>query len=251
LSRQNKNHLIEKVEQGLGYVFRNEALLIEALTHKSYYHENREGASFHNERLEFLGDSVIGLVVVEYLFLHERSYTEAVLAKIKSYIVSEPVFAGIAEELSLGAYLRLGKGEKSTGGMTKKSLLANTFEAVIGAVYLDAGFEKTREIIRGLFRQRIEDAIESKDFFDYKTELQEKSQMLYGTLPEYRMVRQHGEEHQRIFTVAVYLNGKKLGTAEGRRKKEAETLAAKEALLKISGSAEVEKVDVDPEVLLP
>ena len=251
LSRQNKNHLIETVEQRLGYVFRNKGRLLEALTHKSYYHEDKEGSSFYNERLEFLGDSVIGLVVVEYLFLHHRTYSEAVLAKIKSYIVSEPVFAEIATSLSLGACLLLGKGEKSTGGRTKKSILANTFEAVIGAIYLDAGFEKTRELIRGLFRERIECALESGEFFDYKTELQEKSQLLYGTLPEYRVIAEEGEEHQRIFTVAVYLKGKQLGTASGGRKKEAETLAAKGALLSLSASAKVDEVDMNTEILPP
>ena len=251
LSRQNEHHPIKTVEQSLGYVFRNKGRLLEAITHKSYYHEDREGISLYNERLEFLGDSVIGLVVVEYLFIHEGAYSEAVLAKIKSYIVSEPVFAEIATSLSLGACLLLGKGEKSSGGRTKKSILADAFEAVIGAVYLDAGFEKTREIIRGLFRERIEHALESGEFFDYKTELQEKSQLLYGTLPEYRVIGEQGEEHQRIFTVAVYLKGKKLGIASGRRKKEAETLAAKGALLSMSASAKVDEVDMDTEVFPP
>ena len=251
MSRKNTSQFIPIVEERLGYEFANKQLLLEALTHKSYYHENKEGVSQHNERLEFLGDSVIGLVVVEYLFLHKSSYTESVLAKIKSYIVSEPVFAEIAASLSLGECLLLGKGEKSTGGRTKKSILANTFEAVAGAVYLDGGFELARDIIRGLFRERIETAIESSQFFDYKTELQEKTQMLYGKLPEYQVISQMGVEHQRVFTVAVYLNGKLLGTASGRRKKEAETLAAKEALVNMAGSAVIDKVDVDPEILLP
>ena len=230
MSRKTTSQFIHTAEQLLGYEFANKQLLLEALTHKSYYHENREGVSQHNERLEFLGDSVIGLVVVEYLFLHKSSYAESVLAKIKSYIVSEPVFAEIAASLSLGEYLLLGKGEKSTGGRAKKSILANTFEAVMGAVYLDGGFQRAREIILGLFRERMESAIESGQFFDYKTDLQEKTQMMYGQLPEYRVISQFGEEHERVFTVAVLLNGKLLGTASGRRKKEAETLAAKEAL---------------------
>jgi ribonuclease III len=251
VKQQSNTDRIEKVEQGIGYTFRDKRLLLEALTHKSYYHENRGVAPSYNERLEFLGDSVIGLIIVEYLFLHERSYTEAVLAKIKSYIVSEPVFAEIGASLSLGPCLLLGKGEKSTGGMTKKSILANTFEAVIGALYLDAGLSRTREIVHRLFRERIEAAIGSGDYFDYKTELQEKSQLLYGTLPEYRVIRQQGEEHQRIFTVAVFLLGKQLGAASGRRKKEAETLAAKEALLKMPSSPEVDEVDMDAKVLPP
>jgi len=251
LSRLNKKNHIEEVEKNLQYSFTRKELLLEALTHKSYYHENREKTDVHNERLEFLGDSVIGLVIVEFLFLHEQSYNEAVLAKIKSYIVSEPVFAEIAQELFLGESLLLGKGEKSTGGTAKKSILANTFEAVIGAAYLDGGFETVKQIIQRLFSERLMRAMESGDFFDYKTELQEKSQMLLGKLPEYHVIRQQGDEHERIFTVAVSLNGKRLGIASGRRKKEAETLAAKEALKSLSDSAKINAVDMDPEVLSP
>ncbi len=251
MRRPDINTNIEKAEKELHYNFCRKQLLLEALTHKSYYHENRDKTDRHNERLEFLGDSVIGLVVVEMLYLHEQSGSEAVLAKIKSYLVSEPVFADIAEELSLGNALLLGKGEKSTGGITKKSILANTFEAVIGAVYLDGGFEAAKEIIRRLFGGRLEHAIESGDFSDYKTELQEKTQMMLGKLPEYKVIKQQGDEHERIFTVAVSLNGRQLGVASGRRKKEAETLAAKEALKHLSGSAEINELDMDAEVLSP
>ncbi|RPI38298.1 MAG: ribonuclease III [Nitrospiraceae bacterium] len=222
------------ITESLGYVFRDKSLLEEALTHKSYYHENRETASSHNERLEFLGDAVIGLIIVEYLYLLEKQYPESVLAKVKSYLVSEMVLAEIAASLSLGKYLLLGKGEESTGGRDKKSILANALESLIGAVYLDSDYERTKSIVLDFFKGRIDSAIQSGEFFDYKTELQEKTQLLYGTLPEYRVIRQQGEEHKRVFTVAVYLNGKKLGIASGRRKKEAETLAAQKALGKIS-----------------
>jgi ribonuclease-3 len=251
LSRKSNKDQIEEVERNLQYSFTRKELLLEALTHKSYYHENRERTDVYNERLEFLGDSVIGFVIVEFLFLHEQSYNEAVLAKIKSYIVSEPVFAEIAQELSLGDCLLLGKGEKATGGINKKSILANTFEAVVGAAYLDGGFEKAKEIIQRLFRERLMNAMENGDYFDYKTELQEKSQMLFGKLPEYHVIRQQGNEHERIFTVAVSLNGKRLGIGSGRKKKEAETLAAKKALAILSESAEINAVDMDPEVFSP
>lgn len=224
---------IGSITESLGYIFKDKDLLIEALTHKSYYHENRETALSHNERLEFLGDAVLGLIVVEYLFLQEKQYPESVLAKVKSYLVSEMVLADIAASLSLGKYLSLGKGEESTGGRDKKSILADALESIIGAVYLDSGYERTKSIVLGFFKEKIDSAIESGEFFDYKTELQEKTQLLYGILPEYRVIRQQGEEHKRIFTVAVYLNDKKLGTASGRRKKEAETLAAQKALGKI------------------
>jgi ribonuclease-3 len=224
---------IAEVEKGIGYIFREKELLREALTHKSFYHENRGKTSSYNERLEFLGDSVIGLIVVEHLYLLKEKHSESVLAKMKSYLVCESVLADIAYSLHLNRYLLLGKGEEATGGRGKKSILANALEAVIGALYLDAGFEKTREIVVNFFRDRIEGAIESGEFYDFKTELQERTQFLRGTLPEYRVIRQQGEEHQRIFTVAVYLDGKRLGVASGRRKKEAEMLAAKKALERI------------------
>lgn len=227
------NHNIEAIEKKLGYIFENKGLLLEALIHKSYYHENREKASSYNERLEFLGDSVIGLIIVESLFLLEQRYAESVLAKIKSYLVCESVLADIAGSISLGKYLFLGKGEESSGGRTKKSILSDALEAVIGAVYLDGGYEKTRAIVLTFYKEKIDTTVRSGEFYDYKTELQEKSQLLYGTLPEYRVIKQDGKEHKRIFTVAVFLNGKKLGVATGKRKKEAETLAAQKALKKI------------------
>ncbi|OGW26410.1 MAG: ribonuclease III [Nitrospirae bacterium GWC2_42_7] len=223
----------ENIETHLGYVFKDRKLLLEALTHKSYYHENREKSSAYSERLEFLGDSVIGLIIVEYLFLHERKYSESALAKMKSYLVSEIMFADISGSISLEKYLLLGKGEEATGGRTKKSILADAFEALIGAIYLDAGYEKTREIVVRLFVRKIEGTIESGELNDYKTDLQEITQLLYGILPEYKLIRQQGEEHQRVFTVAVYLGEKKLGVASGKKKKEAEMLAAKKALVKI------------------
>ena len=166
-------------------------------------------------------------------------------------MVSEPVFADMARQLFLGECLLLGKGEKATGGTTKNSILSDAFEAVVGAVYLDGGFHEARALVSRLFSGLIARAIESGDFFDYKTELQEKSQLIYGRLPEYRVIKQEGDEHERIFTVAVYLEGKEAGIASGRKKKEAEALAAKQALRKISGSAEIEEVNMDPEVLLP
>ena len=225
----------EDLEQKLGYRFRSKDLLALALTHKSFYHENRGKARSHNERLEFLGDSVIGLVIVEYLFRLEAQYEESVLAKMKSFLVCESVLADISLSVSLGRHILLGKGEESTGGRSKKSILADALEAVIGAVYLDGGYEKTREIVLGFFGDRVERAIESGEFYDHKTELQEKTQLLYGTLPEYRVIKERGAEHNRVFTVGVFLEGKRMGVASGKRKKEAESLAAKKALEKIKG----------------
>jgi len=233
LSRKGESPAFRDLEEGIGYIFRNKELLREALTHKSYYHESREKASSYNERLEFLGDSVIGLIVVEYLFLHEGGYSESALAKMKSYLVCEAVFSEIAEDLSISRHILLGRGEESTGGRKKKSILANALEALVGAVYLDAGYDRTREMVLRFFRDKADRVIASGEFFDYKTELQEKTQLLYGKLPEYRLLKEQGEEHKRIFTAAVYLGEECLGTASGTRKKEAEALAAKKALEKI------------------
>jgi ribonuclease-3 len=221
------------LERSIGYSFRNKKLLTEALTHKSFYHENRGKSDSFNERLEFLGDSVIGLVIVEYLFFLEDRHSESLLAKMKSYLVCESVLADIAVSISLNDYLLLGKGEEISGGREKRSILADALEALIGAVYLDGGFEIARTVVLRFFKDKIDEAVRSGEFYDYKTELQEKTQLLYGVLPEYRLIREQGEEHKRIFTVAVFLEGKKLGVASGHRKKEAETLAAKKALDKI------------------
>ena len=226
-------HTVEDLENKLGYFFGNKDLLAEALTHTSYYHENRAKAPAYNERLEFLGDSVIGLVVVEYLFLLEEKYDESVLAKMKSYLVCEAVLADIAVSFSLGGCIRLGKGEESTGGRIKKSILSDALEAVVGAAYLDGGFVKAREIVLAFFKERIGRVIDEGEFYDYKTELQEKTQLAYGILPEYKVIKEQGMEHKRVFTVAVFLDGRELGVASGKRKKEAEALAAKEALEKL------------------
>lgn len=224
---------IAELESRLGYYFKNKELLIEALTHKSFHHENPEKAPSHNERLEFLGDSVLGLIVVEYLFNAYKDYSESSMSKIKSYLVKEAVLSDIAEGILLGTYLRLGKGEEETGGRKKKSILADAIEAVFGAIYLDGGHEYARDIILRLLMNKIDTAISSEQFFDFKTELQEKIQLRFGVLPEYRIVKQEGKEHKKIFTVDVFVGDSKLGSGRGRSKKEAETIAAKEALSKI------------------
>jgi ribonuclease III len=224
---------ISESENSLGYHFKNKKLLIEALTHRSFYHENPEKAESYNERLEFLGDSVLGLIIVEYLFLSDRKLLESVMAKTKSYLVKESVLSEIGKSISLGKYLRLGKGEEATGGRTKKSLLADAVEAIIGAVYIDGGYENAKKLILRLFKDRIDDILSSGEFHDFKTELQEKTQLLFTAIPEYKIVRQEGEEHKKIFTVEVYIAGEKFGTGFGKSKKEAETNAAKEALHKL------------------
>jgi ribonuclease-3 len=141
----------------------------------------------------------------------------------------------IAAEISLGDYLRLGKGEEDTGGRRRKSILADALEAVFGAIYLDGGFQHVRRVILELFQDRIPSVISSGQYYDYKTELQEKSQTLFGVLPEYRLISQEGDEHRKTFTVKVFIEGKPFGRGTGRSKKEAQTIAAKEAMDKLNG----------------
>ena len=155
------------------------------------------------------------------------------MAKTKSYLVKESVLSEIASSISLGKYLRLGKGEEATGGRTKSSLLADAVEAVLGAVYLDGGYKKAKELILRLFKEKIDTILSSGEFHDFKTELQEKTQLLFNTIPEYRMIKQEGVEHKKIFTVEVDIAGKKFGIWYGKSKKEAETIAAKEAIYKL------------------
>lgn len=222
-----------ELERHFGYLFENKKLLTEALTHRSFYYEHPDKSTTHNERLEFLGDSVLGFVIVEYLFLSDKNLTESAMAKIKSYLVKESVLSEIADSLFLGDYLRLGKGEEATGGRGKKSLLSDAIEAVLGAIYLEGGYQKAREVVLGLFRERIDTIMYSAVLSDYKTELQERTQLLFSTLPEYRVIKQEGEEHKKVFTIEVYIDGKMLGRGTGRSKKEAQTFAAREALLKL------------------
>lgn len=235
-------YLIKEFEDILGYSFKSKRVLINALTHRSFFHENPDKAEDYNERLEFLGDSVLGFVIVEYLYLSDSSLTESIMAKAKSYLVKESVLSEVAYSLSLGKYLRLGKGEEGTGGRTKRSLLADAVEAVFGAVYLDGGYENARQLILGLFRDKIDSVLISGEFHDFKTELQEKTQLLFTSIPEYRIIRQEGEEHKKIFTVDVYIEGRKLGTGFGKSKKEAETNAAHKALRKLRTQAGKESV---------
>jgi len=235
-------HTITELENILGYSFKNRQILVNALTHRSFFHENPDKAQDYNERLEFLGDSVLGFVIVEYLYLSDSSLTESIMAKAKSYLVKESVLSEIAATLSLGKYLRLGKGEESTGGRTKRSLLADAVEAVLGAVYLDGGYEDARRLILGLFQDKIGPVLKSGKFHDFKTELQEKTQFLFNSIPEYRMIKQEGEEHNKNFTVDVHIAGTKFGTGFGKSKKEAETNAAQEALRELQAQTGKESI---------
>jgi ribonuclease-3 len=227
---------IEGLEDSLGYRFKNKEILLTALVHKSYHHENPNEAPVCNERLEFLGDSVLGLAISEELFHNEQGFMESDMSKMKAYLVRESVLFEVASNISLGKYLLLGKGEEFTGGRAKKSILSDAVEAIFGAIFLDSDYETARSVILNLFKEKIEAVILKKEGYDFKSELQEKSQSLFGMLPEYRIVKQEGEEHKKVFTIEVYINGKFYGRGTGRSKKDAQMQAAKEALNKITSN---------------
>jgi ribonuclease-3 len=221
---------IAEIQKSIGYKFKDPGILLEALTHKSFKHENPDEATSHNERLEFIGDSVLGLVVADYLYRCDAGFTEAEMSKIKSHLVKGKVLAKLASGIALGDCLKVGKGEEGSGGRKKVSILANAMEAVFGAVFEDGGYVSVRKVILKLLKERLDEAIASGDFADYKSELQELCQMRFGCLPEYRLVAQEGMEHKKVFTFEVFIDGRPSGRGTGPTKKEAQAIAASKAI---------------------
>lgn len=215
------------------YRFSNPTLLIEALTHKSYVNERRASGRTHNERLEFLGDAVLSLIVSDYLARRYPALNEGALSKLKAKLVSETPLANAARRLDLGARLRLGRGEERSKGREKASLLADALEAVIAAVYLDGGFEASRNFAIDALSdelQQIDLLQESPGEADYKTRFQEWCQKRHEVLPRYVVLRETGPDHQKLFEVEVYIHEKLCGIGRGHSKKEAEQNAAQRAL---------------------
>ena len=218
---------MKKLENKLGYRFRDTGLLEHALTHSSYATEHRAAGITSNERLEFLGDSVLGLVVAEYLFRTHPDMPEGELTRTRAALVCEDSLHEVARTLGLGAYLRLGKGEDSGGGRSRPSILADAVEATLAAVYLDGGFDAARGIVQNfILNKEREKAVDR----DYKTGLQERVQRTPGRRVGYHLVEEIGPDHDRVFVMEVTVDGKVAGQGQGRTKKEAEQLAAKAAL---------------------
>lgn len=214
-----------ELEEAIGYHFRRRAYLEEALTHSSYVN----GKHNSNERLEFLGDSVLSVVVSKYLF-ESLDVPEGKLTKIRAKLVCEDSLYEFAKQIDLGARIKLGKGEENTGGRDRRSILADAFEALIAAIYLDGGLEEARTFIMR-FIPPIEEIRNGRLIFgDYKTVLQEIIQQNPEERIEYEITGEHGAAHQRVFTANVLLNGQTIGTGSGKSKKEAEQAAAKEAV---------------------
>jgi ribonuclease-3 len=223
------------------YRFTNPSFLTEALTHKSYVNERRDSGRKHNERLEFLGDAVLSLIMSDYLAGRYPELSEGALSKLKATLVSEAPLANAARRLNLGARLKLGRGEEHSNGRDKASLWADAFEAIIAAVYLDGGLEASRnftiEALTDELRQ-IDVLQERPGRDDYKTRFQEWCQKRYELLPRYVIVRETGPDHQKLFEVEVRVNDKVFGIGRGYSKKEAEQEAAQRALGQSEGNAE-------------
>ena len=217
---------MESLEKKLGYTFQNKELLEEALNHSSYANEHRGGLG-SNERLEFLGDSVLGFVSAEFLFKHYADLPEGDLTRMRAGLVCEQSLYEVAKELELGGYLKLGRGEEAGGGRERQSILADAVEAVFAAVYLDGGIGQVRELIERILLSQAAAAEERKD---YKTTLQEVVQRKSGQVLTYHMVSQSGPDHNKTFLFEVRLNEESVGRGEGRSKKEAEQAAARDAL---------------------
>ncbi|MCC8135790.1 MAG: ribonuclease III [Ruminococcus sp.] len=219
---------IEKFESVIGYTFKDKKLIHQALSHSSYANEKKNpGGS--NERLEFLGDSVLSIVVSEHLYTHLTHIAEGELTKRRASLVCEKSLHVFAQQIQLGKYLLLGKGEENTGGRERPSILADAFEAVIAAVYLDGGLEAARKHILRFLPEDLQHQ-KKPAFNDFKTILQEIVQKNPEEKVEYNLVGEEGPDHNKRFVVEVCLNSNIIGRGKGRSKKEAEQLAAKEAL---------------------
>jgi ribonuclease-3 len=223
----------------LGYTFAEHSRLELALTHKSFSNEKSGGASTvhsDNERLEFLGDAVLDLALSETLMRYFASDAEGALSKKRASLVNEETLAAIARELKIETMIRLGKGEIKTGGLGKPRILASSFEAVLGAIFLDGGYEPSRDAVEKVFKSRLEALQQSAvDFhLDFKTRLQEKAQEVAKSTPTYQVEGETGPDHDKQFEVSVRLDGKVLATGTGRSKKAAEQDAARKALEQFS-----------------
>lgn len=226
------NHLKE-FQEIIGYRFTKEEYLKTALTHSSYANENRAKHVLFNERLEFLGDSVLSLVVSRYIFENFPKLPEGKLTKMRAAVVCERALWECAVNIDLGRYLILGHGEEHSGGRTRMSILADAFEALIAAIYLDSSLETVREWILGQLYETIMEASRGKMFKDYKTDFQETVQKNGDVDIHYEVVSESGPDHNKTFVVNVYLNGTLMGTGEGSSKKKAEQMAAQNALIQV------------------
>jgi ribonuclease III len=229
---------LRELEILMGYSFRNQALLLQALTHRSFVNEHEADKLCHNEALEFLGDSVLGFLVSSRIFQNYPELTEGELSKMKAYLVSAANLVKLAEDIRLGEFIRLSRGEEKTGGRSKRAIVVDAYEAIIGAIYLDGGVEAASDFVN----RRIEAFLEGQDlkqltYGDFKSTLQEQLHDLGHPEPVYRVVDEIGPDHKKTFVVQVVIQNEVIAESSGRTKKEAQQSAARLALdrLKING----------------
>ncbi len=227
-----------RIAQKLGYTFKNPQLLEEAFRHASYVNESPSGDFRDNERLEFLGDAVLDLAISHILMDFFEDAKEGELSKHRAALVHERALCRVAEGLKLGRHLRLGKGEELSKGRQKPSILANTLEALLGALYLDAGYDRTKEVVNRLFLPLLVSIAEGKGTGDFKSLLQEFTQQAHKTRPEYPLIEDSGPAHDKTFKVALILQGQKIAEGTGKSKKEAEQNAAREAFFCLTADDE-------------
>jgi ribonuclease-3 len=229
---------LHDLENLLGYRFSNQALLLQALTHRSYVNENEAEHFRNNESLEFLGDSVLGFLISSRIFQQHPELTEGELSKIKAYLVSAANLVRLAESIHLGDFIRISRGEEKTGGRTKRAIIVDAFEAIIGALYLDGGVEAASDFVGrqiGEFLERLD--LKQLTYGDFKSALQEQLHDLGRPEPVYRVVNELGPDHKKTFVVQVVLHGTVVAEATGRTKKEAQQSAARLALESLKSSS--------------
>lgn len=229
---------LEGLQERLGYRFKNPRLLLEAVTHSTFAYEQRQPGIIDNERLEFLGDAVLDLVISHRLFREPDRFAEGFMTKARALVVCEPTLAKAALAIGLGDCLRLGRGEEATGGRRKPSNLSNAVEAILGAAFEDGGLEAADEIAGRLLADELQRALSGRLVYDYKSRLIE---LVQGSLPasalRFAIIREEGPVHERIFTACVLLDDRSIGEGTGNSKKEAEQQAAREALRIVRGEA--------------
>jgi ribonuclease-3 len=225
-----KEEGLTKLQIALGYQFIDTHLLLRSMTHRSFIHEQSGAMKEDNETMEFLGDAVLDLVISNFLIMNYPSMDEGQLTKVRSSLVQEKHLAFMARSVSLGDHILLGKGEDCSKGREKSSILACAYEAVVGAIFMDGGYEKVCEVIEDKFRSRVEQGITEATVSDSKSRLQEITQAKDNEAPVYNLDKTEGPDHAKIFTVSVYLKGELLATATARSKKSAEQKAAAKAI---------------------
>ena len=230
---KERKKALRELEKKIGYGFKSLELLNQSLRHKSYVHENVDAVGQDNERLEFLGDAVLDLVIGHLIMDRYPDYPEGSLSRLRASVVNETGLARIAGDLSLGSYLLLGKGEEMSRGREKSSILSSSLEALLAAVYLDGGYKKAFKVISLLFSMPLVLAEKESFYQDYKTKLQELSQDTLQATPRYVLAKQYGPDHKKVFGVKVQIQGKVVGSGSGKSKKEAEQRAAARTIQKL------------------